>query len=151
MDEPKTSKNINVPTLRNFRITYKKELLSDDEARDLPERVQALRGGLLSWNGRIIKEYIEKKKTQNHLKQEDIPREYIYTKTEGFLDQEVEEIEKRLNPEVELALRMRHEATRLHKEIAQEKKWESLLLDTVFKQLKYRTAPTRLVAYIRIT
>jgi hypothetical protein len=150
-DHPKNSKNINVPTLSNFRITYKEELLSDDEARDLPERVQALRGGLLSWNGRIIKKYIEKKKKHTQLKEEDIPREYIYAKTDGFLDQEVEEIEKRLNPEVDLALHIRHEASRLHKEIAQEKRWEGLLLDTVFKQLKYRTAPTRLVAYIRIT
>jgi predicted metal-dependent hydrolase len=155
MDDPKNSKNINVATLSSFRITYKEELLSDDAARDLPQRVQALRGGLLSWNGRIIKEYIETKEIQNQLKQGDIsseyiPSEYIYTKTDGFLKQEADEMGKRLNPEVDLALHIRHEATRLHKEIAQEKRWEALLLDTVFKQLKYRTAPTRLVAYIRI-
>lgn len=145
MDDPKDGKDINVDTLRSFRITYKEELLSADEVRGLPESVQTLRGGLLSWDGRISKEYVETKKIMTQLKQGEIPREYVYTKTEGVRLQEVEEIAQRLNPEVDLALQIRDEARRLHKDIAQEKKWEALLLDTVFRQFKYRTAPNRSV------
>lgn len=150
MDNSKDGKDIRVGTLRKFGITYEEIPISGVALKDLPKRVQVLREGLLSSNGRIIKEYIKTKSIPKSLQEKDksIPQANDpYAKSIDFDPQKPSEIAKRLNAEVDLALTIWERAVYLENEISHEAGWEHTLLETVFLHLRFRESPTRLVIY----
>jgi hypothetical protein len=104
--------------------------------------------GLLSWNGRVIKEYIDTKDIQKKLQKKDIPNEHdLYANNIDVDLDKPSEIVKTLNAEVDLALNIVKKAVFLESENRQEARWESMLLDTVFMRLRTREPPARLVIY----
>lgn len=134
-------------TLANFRITF--EAHPERAAlEELPESVRTLREALLSWKGRVIKEYLESKNIKKKLQVEDIPE-----KCDRYADNidinldKPSEIVKRLNADVDGALDIVERTSLLRGEHAQEDRWRSMLLETVFYHLTYRKPPARLVLY----
>ena len=153
MDNSKDSKDIKPDSLRSFRITFDEIPISDAALDDLPERVQVLREGLLSWNDRIIKEYIQTKHIPKLVQEKDknIPyKEDPYAKNIDYDPKDpskASDIAKRLNAEVDLAVTIWEKAAYLESEVSDERRWEHTLLDTVFWNLRFRESPIRLVIY----
>lgn len=157
------TKELNAETLGYFGITFDKTLVSGDDALDkLPKRVQLLREGLLSPKGRIIKEYMDQKIFPKSLegsdknipskdskslegRDKDIPSKDFYAAKIDFETQNPSEIARRLNAEMDLAVKLLESAVFLADENCSEARWEHALLDTVFRHLDRRESPARQV------
>jgi hypothetical protein len=136
MSEEK-NKDVRRETLANYRITYGEDP-STLQLLILPKRVEVLRKGLLSFKGRLVKDHIE------HLRDEEtkgIPDEdSIYMICQDY---DLEIVQK-LKAQTELAMAISRKARILKADHRQEKRWESLLLNTVFKHLEDAESPVRL-------
>ena len=133
-------RDIKRETLANYRITYDEDPTST-QLEELPERVGILREGLLSFEGRLIRENVENLR--------DDERDSIPANGNAYMiiqDKSLEIIGK-LKAQAELALGISRKAQSLSADNVMEKKWESLLFNTGFKNLEENVPPARLVIY----
>ena len=133
-------RDIKRETLASYRITYDEDPASR-LLEELPERVGILREGFLSFEGRLIRENVENLRDDER---DSIPANgnaYMIIKDESL------EIIGKLKAQAELALVISRRAQTLSADDAMEKWWESLLFNTVFKNIGEKVPPARLVIY----